>query len=66
MGENVCALCMWQGYHISETKITVEGKSTTSSNESMGIFGGLLGWGIIIVFVIYFNKLRKYNKEDEE
>lgn len=51
---------------ISETKITVEGKSTTSSNESMGIFGGLLGWGIIIVFVIYFNKLRKYNKEDEE
>lgn len=46
----------------SETEIIVEGNSTASSNDAMGILGGLLGWTIIIIFIFYFNKLRKYNK----
>lgn len=47
---------------VSETEITVESNSNLSSNDAMGIFGGLLGWTIIIIFIFYFNKLRKYNK----
>lgn len=47
---------------VSETEIIVEGNSTSSSDDAMEIWGGLLGWTIIIIFIFYFNKLRKYNK----
>lgn len=43
---------------VSETEITVEGNSS-SSNETVGILGGLLGWTIIIIGVVYFTKLKK-------
>lgn len=48
---------------VSETEITVEGNSTSSSDETMGCFSGLLGLAIIIIFVVYFKKLKKYNKD---
>lgn len=47
---------------VSETEITVEGNSS-SSDESVGIVGGLLGWTIIIIAVVYFKKLKKSEKE---
>lgn len=48
---------------VSETEITVEGNNTSSSDETMGSFSGLLGLAIIIIFVVYFKKLKKYNKD---
>ncbi len=48
---------------VSETEITVEGNSTSSSDDTMGNFSGLLGLAIIIIFVVYFKKLKKYNKD---
>ncbi len=44
---------------VSETEITVEGNSSASSDEAMGIVGGLLCWTFIIIVVIYFRKLKK-------